>query len=470
MYYRNDTVQHNGMVRFFFLFNQERIIAYSPKAIAEITIANAYTFEKPMPTRRTLASVTGRGLVVTEGDEHRLQRRNMMPAFTFRHVKNLYPIFWNKTRQGVIAMTAAVQGHRQANLVVASWASKSTLDIIGMAAMGRDFSVVQGLDENGLFQKCTKVYDAQSVMSLFLLLGRFLPWWMVERFPIRCVREFRQGTRSIREVCHDLVKEKRARLLADKQKAKQDYQPEVDILSVALESGHLSDEGLADQLMTFLAAGLETTATSLTWAIYALCRHPEQQKRLRDEVRANLPSVDNEEGGAAVTSVDIDRLPYLNAVVNETLRLYPAIPLVARQAMHDTVVQGVPILRGTVITIPPWAVNVDRTLWGDDAAKFNPDRWITLRESDGVEVPNNTGGASNNYAFLTFLQGPRSCIGSSFARGELACLLAGWIGRFEFEFADKALMDEDKFIEVAAGVTIKPEDGLNVVARVVPGY
>lgn len=441
---------------------------FSPKAIAEITVTNSYAFEKPMSTRRTLTSITGHGLIVTEGDEHRMQRRNMMPAFTFRHIKDLYPVFWDKTREGVKAMTAAVKG-QEGELVVSSWASRSTLDIIGMAAMGRDFGAIRD-PENALVKKYTRVFDSQSLMSLFMLLGLFMPRRMVEEFPLRSVREFKDGARSIRQVCDDLVKEKRAKLHAEKSKPKDAQQKvEVDILSVALESGHFSDEGLADQLMTFFAAGHETTSASLTWAVYALCRHPAVQTRLREEVRANLPSVDDDEGGAAVTSVDIDRLPYLNAVVNETLRLYPAVPLSAREAVQDAVVQGVRIPRGTTLTLPPWAVNVDRTLWGDDADQFNPDRWIDRRESDGVEVPNNTGGASSNYAFFTFLHGPRSCIGSSFARGEFASLLAGWVGQFEFTLVDQELMDETK-LKVKSGVTIKPEDGLRVVARVVPGY
>lgn len=449
------------MIRFRFFLNQERLIALSPKAIAEITVANAYAFQKPMPARRALTSITGRGLIVTEGDEHRMQRRNLMPAFAFRHIKDLYPVFWDKTREGVKAMTAAVRGC-EGELVVSSWASRSTLDIIGMAAMGRDFGAVRDPD-NVLVKKYTKVFDSQSLMRVFMLLGLFMPRWMVEEVPIRRIREFKDAATSIRQVCRDIVKEKRAKLQAEKQ------QQEVDILSVALESGQFSDESLADQLMTFFAAGHETTSVSLTWVIYALCRNPEMQRRLREEVRANLSSVDDEASGTGVTSVDIDRLPYLNAVVNETLRLYPAVPLSVREAMQDTMVQGVQIRRGTAITIPPWAINVDKGLWGDDADQFQPERWIDQREADGAEMPNNTGGASGNNAFMTFLHGPRSCIGASFARAEFACLLAGWIGRFEFELVDKELMDEGK-LKVSSGVTIKPADGLKVIARVVPGF
>ena len=100
--------------------------------------------------------------------------------------------------------------------------------------------------------------------------------------------------------------------------------------------------------------------------------------------------------------------------------------------------------------VSPWAVNRQRELWGDDAEEFKPERWI----EDGK--PNNSGGADSNYSLLTFLHGPRSCIGQGFAKAELRCLVAAFIKVFSWELD----MKEDP---VPAGViTIKPEKGLHV--------
>ncbi|PMB64069.1 Protein LUTEIN DEFICIENT 5, chloroplastic [Beauveria bassiana] len=455
---------HDGLLRFFMLFNQERLLAISPKAVAEITVTNSYVWEKPGVVRDALSTVTGVGLVTSEGDEHRRQRRHMLPAFNFRHIKDLYPVFWDKSREVAQAMTKSVHG-REGQLHVSHWASLATLDIIGMAAMGRDFSAIRD-PENPLVAQYTNVFEGQSLLRVFLVLGLVLPQWLIEELPIKRIRQFRDAMRAIRSVCQDLIEEKRAKLQAQKQD--KTAQPDVDILSIALESGQFTDVGLQNQLMTFFAAGHETTSVSLTWAIYALCLKPAMQTRLRAEVRAHLPSVDD--AGAALTSVDFDRLPYLNAVVNETLRRYPSVPVTGRVAMQDTSVLGVPVARGTSVTIPQWAINVDKTLWGDDAEDFNPDRWLDARTSDdGGVTLNNTGGSNSNYALATFLHGPRSCIGAAFAKGEFACLLAALVGRFEFELVDKTLMDPDK-LKVKGGVTIKPADGLHVIARVVPGY
>ena len=224
-----------------------------------------------------------------------------------------------------------------------------------------------------------------------------------------------------------------------------------NILPVAIESGGFTDEGLVNQLMTFLIAGHETTASALSWAICMLCQHPKVQNRLREEVRSSLP--DPRCPTASVSSNDIDGLPYLNAVGNEVLSLYSPVPVTVRVAADNTALIGHYVPKGTTIFISSWATNADKSFWGEDAADFNPDRWLG-------EGKANTGGIESNYAFLTFLHGPRSCIGQSFAKGEFACLLAAWAGALETRFADT-----DYVIKVRNGLTPRPQD-LEVKVRV----
>jgi cytochrome P450 len=116
-------------------------------------------------------------------------------------------------------------------------------------------------------------------------------------------------------------------------------------------------------------------------------------------------------------------------------------------------VLGHPVAKDTKIFFPPWVTNHDTQLWGPDAGEFKPERWIDSQTGK----PNNTGGANTNYAFLTFLHGPRSCIGQNFARAELRTLVAAFAGAFSWSLANPA-----EPVVFAGLVTTKPRDGLKV--------
>jgi cytochrome P450 len=218
-----------------------------------------------------------------------------------------------------------------------------------------------------------------------------------------------------------------------------------------------TDSELVDQMMTFLAAGHGTTSHALQWAIYAPCKHPEIQDRLRKEVRSQLLSV--ADGRSVPSASHLDSLLYLRAVCNETLRLYPPVPSTIREALCDTTVGGYHIPKGTVFTISPAVTNVDVELWGPDAGDFNPERWM----QDGRA---NSGGVSDAFGFLTFLQGPRSCIGATFARAELTCLLAVLVGRFRMELEDPNREEE----LTQRGVGAAPAGGLRARFDVIEGW
>lgn len=459
--YRVTTVPNEGLIRYFWYFNKERLIVTSPKALAEVLVTNNYAFRKPENVRVLLGRLLGYGVLVAEGDEHRHQRRNLMPAFAFRHIKELYPLFWDKARESVQAMMKECGQEGQTDMEVGEWASRVTLDIIGVAGLGKDFNAIQ--DKNSdLVRKYGDLFKPRPPAKLLIMMAILIPPWLIYRLPLKRNRDVNDAAMKVRAMCRDLIREKKEKMIANKERT------DVDILSVALESGQFSDENLVDQLMTFLAAGHETTATALTWAIYFLCCHPEMQTRLRAEIRERLPSTDD--AGAEITSQDIDRMPYLQAVCNEVLRFYSPVPITIREAAHNTTIQGVPVREGTHIVLAPTAVNVDPKLWGADALEFNPERWVSNdNDSEQSNKRAASGGAESNYSFMTFLHGPRSCIGQSFATGEFACLLAAWIGRFEFELANKEELNMDT-LDIRGNVTAKPAKGIHVKARAVPGY
>ncbi|KAI0871587.1 cytochrome P450 [Hypoxylon argillaceum] len=463
------TVPNDGVMRYLGMANSERVLVTGPKALSEVLVTKNYHFEKPAALRWSIGRVLGVGVLLAEGDEHKTQRKNLMPAFAFRHIKDLYPVFWGKTREVVQAMTkdiladAAKQStsphpetaHNSAVIEVGNWASRVTLDIIGIAGLGRDFGAIK--DQNSeLNETYRHVFQPSRQAQLMGLLGQLIPEWFLTKLPIKHNDNINGASQYIRSVCRDLIVQKKLKIA---QKQQSDH----DILSVALESGGFSDEDLVDQLMTFLAAGHETTASSMTWAIYMLSRFPMVQERLRQEIRGNLPSIDAD---TDITSLDIDHMPYLNAVCNEILRYYAPVPITIRDTAQDTDILGHKIPKGVRVILAPWATNFDKSLWGPDAHEFNPERWMSTGADDKRAA---SGGATSNFAFMTFLHGPRSCIGQAFAKAEFACILAGWIGRFAFELKNKEEMDE-KNIDIKGGVTARPSKGMYVHATVVDGW
>ena len=406
-------------------------------------------------------------MLLAEGDEHKMQRRNLLPAFAFRHVKDLYPVFWAKAREGVQAMTekilndAAERDDAEKNTAVieaGNWASRITLDIIGLAGLGRDFHAIKD-PGNRLTQAYGRVFKPSRQAQMLQLLGMLFSPKLVAWLPFRRNEDISSAAGMIRAECAELIKEK-------KEKLAQKELTDVDILSVAIESGGFSDENLVDQLMTFLAAGHETTASAMTWAAYLLAKHTDVQTRLRAEVREHLPPISGSDDDSTVSSFDIDRMPYLNAVCNEILRYLAPVALTVRTAACDTSIQGQFVPKGTQIMLVPWAINKSEALWGEDARSFNPERWMPKSDGDKHAA---SGGATSNYAFLTFLHGPRSCIGQSFAKAEFACLLAAWVGRFSMELHNKEEMDESK-IDIKGGVTARPSKGMHIDATVLEGW
>lgn len=174
------------------------------------------------------------------------------------------------------------------------------------------------------------------------------------------------------------------------------------------------------------------------------------QSRLRAECNAHLSSSKSDPSTVDPTLFESTTTPYLTAVCNEVLRLYPTVPITVRVSARPTKLGTHTILPNTTALISMWSINRDETLWGPDAAIFNPDRWL-----EGPNAAN--GGASTPYALLTFLHGPRSCIGRGFALTEMKVLLAVLVMRFRFEIAEP-----EKLVELGGFVTIKPRGGLKL--------
>ncbi|GKZ32171.1 hypothetical protein AbraIFM66950_001351 [Aspergillus brasiliensis] len=202
-------------------------------------------------------------------------------------------------------------------------------------------------------------------------------------------------------------------------------------LANLMQSATLEQDEYIAQVNAILAAGFESSGGSLSYVIYCLAANQDAQKSVREEVL-------NAKLGKVALDEEYDRLPVLNAMVMESLRLFPSFGLLLRKAICETSIKGRFIPRGTNIGICPKAINCARHIWGDDAEEFSLERWIDRSNPENPkQVP--TGGAASTVCMLSFGYGTRSCVGRHLAMAQMKrqiALIALIVERFHVETED----------------------------------
>lgn len=415
----------NGLIRYIGLFGGERIMPCSAKTLAEVLHHKSYVFVKPDFMRSGIGRILGlRGLLFAEGDEHRHQRKLLLPAFSHAHIKSLVPTFWRSSRELADSIAGLVTSaeDRVPVIEMSRWCSLATLDIIGRTGFGYEFRALEtgsgsGESKSELAQAYTKLFKPTNSAVAMHLARMVLPTWFLDLLPFRHNKEVRHAAQTLSRVSIEIIDAKKHSLAKEKSSGGGGDDDGRDILSAMLKSGdyHGADgvEAMRDQMMTFLTAGHETTASAMIWALHLLSLQENHhiQTRLREEIHAAFPHGLPE----TVSYEQIEGLRYLRNVTTEVLRVFPPVPLTGRHASEDTTLGGEFVPKGSHIVIVPWAINRMKEMWGEDAAMFRPERW-------------DEGQVESNYAFMTFLAGPRGCIGNVFAKVEYKCLLAALIG------------------------------------------
>ncbi|KAJ8699267.1 hypothetical protein PTI98_002399 [Pleurotus ostreatus] len=408
------TTQYKGIL------GMVRMCTTDPKAVNHI-LMHPDIYQKPAANRHALASILGEGsLLVVEGGKHKTQRKTMNPAFGLIQTRYLTEIFIEKAIELRDVWASHIGESGSAQIDALSWMSRTALDVIGLAGFNYKFDALIG-EPNELSQAFSTVFQTSVKFEVFSLLQNFFPLYglskqrQVATAGVALAEKdgIDNGLQS-RSLLSLLVKANMSASVPDHQK--------------------MSDEDVIDQVATFIAAGHETTGTGTTWALFALTQNLRVQAQLREEVLGVVTDTPSME--------ELSALPYLDAVIRETMRLYAPLPSTTRVADVDDILplstpltdskgdvhRSIVLKKGQWVSIPVLAMNRSKSIWGEDAWEFKPERWQSPPDA-AHDIPGIWGNT------LTFMGGPRACIGWRFAVTEMKALLFTLVRSFELELA-----------------------------------
>ncbi|KAI9448918.1 cytochrome P450 [Russula earlei] len=521
----NSWTEHHGHTFTYRGFiNGHRLLTTDPLALSYI-LGHAYDFPKPDFITDALAEmgVGHDGLLTAQGDVHRRQNH----AFSTSHIKSIIPIFRQKAERlrdifvqlvdmsttcpqpvspslfpvsthpspGEAALDHSLTTYRTSppetrvpsatTIDVLAWLGRATLDVIGEAGFGYSFNSLPppGTDlhradksENELARAFTTLFSTEQRSRVLGILALWFPF----------LRRFRPESRSIRDaqatmqrIGTQLINERKSSPLLDVPKC--DVPISCDILSILVRanaatspSQALTHSEMLSQISTFLLAGHETTASALTWTLYALARAPDAQTRLRAALRTCDMWDFHAMLGLPLLEHTVREALRLHAPVSSTMRVYAGatsecfVPLhypVRVRVSRWCLQSGIHLRQGDIINIPIQAVNRATDLWGTDAQDFRPERWAAL--------PPAVSAIPGLYAHtLTFLNGNggatgnRSCIGYRFALAEIKVFLACLIRDLEFSTDDDVVIEKRVNIVTRPFVASSPEMGNQMPLRV----
>ena len=379
-------------------FSRSSFILNTPDAIRHVLVDNYENYTRTPAGIRVLRPMLGQGVLIAEGRAWKHQRRTLAPAFTPRAVTSLVPHMVAVTDETI----AKLRTVGSAPIDLREAMQRMTLEIAGRTM----FSF--GMDRHGpVLRDFVMEYGERLAHPHFLDMLLPLGWPSPQDFSRARFRK--RWTRFI----GTLMTERRAA-------GKNEGAPPNDLFDLMdaardPETGEaFSDEQLGDEVATMILAGHETTATALFWALYLLALDPATQ----DAVAAEVAST-NVDGG-----LEIERLKFTRAVVDETMRLYPPAFLIARAATAPDTIAGMAVKKNDIILIAPWLLHRHEKLWHDPSA-FVPARFMP------------PAPPPDRFAYLPFGVGARVCIGAHFALVEATLALAKLIGAFRVELLDK---------------------------------
>lgn len=420
-------------------FSTRIYLTVDPANVEHILKTNFRNYPKGEKTREKLNDMLGEGIFNADGDMWRKQRRIANAVFCGRTLKDFsLKSFREDTLHLLEILDAAAKSKQSVNLQ--ELLMGMTMDSISRVGFG----IHTGSMSPSLvpaIKTFTKAFDKANEM----ISTRFVNvWWKTHKF-LKVGREktLMQELRKLNAFTTQIIATRRAEIDLTKQ-ISLDHRSccanmikrKEDLLSRLMEiggGGQSSDKGLRDSILNFVIAGRDTTAVTMSWFIYNLCKKKEVAEKVYQEAKEvmglhacgeeELYSQSFQEVANRLTYEALANMHYLHAALTETLRLYPAVPRDTKVAIHDDVLpDGTCIKAGDHVAYVPYSMGRMEFLWGSDVLEFKPERWL----KDGLFNP------TSPFKFTAFQAGPRMCLGKDWAYLQMKMAITLLLYFFEF--------------------------------------
>ncbi|KZP25792.1 cytochrome P450 [Athelia psychrophila] len=448
------------------------LVITDPKAISHIYSNDTYGYIQTGFMRLFFEMLVGKGVIWAEHDNHKRQRKMLTPAFSNSAIRNLSPLFTDSAYKIRDAWDGLLEQSGEAVIDVQAWMNKVSLDSVGIAGFSHDFGTLEGKQSDiaDIFDDFGR-HKPSFVQMLVFVLSAVFP--VVGRLPTarnRLIQGFAQTTQRVSRSL--LEKTRKDNSVAVGSKGDKSV---IGILIKASDESselNISDEEAIAQVKVLILAGYETTSISLTWTLLELAKKQGLQQKLRNELLTVF-------GGGGDPTYDqlnsANSLPYLDAVVHETLRLHAPLWFTTRVSTVDDIiplsapiktingqtVDRISIAAGQAVQVPIRMINRSDNIWGVDAKEYKPERWL-----DEAGLPAKAQEIQGHRHLLTFADGPRACLGKSFALTEFKAVLSVLIRNYTFELPD----GPDTEFDLGRGILPRPkvagEEGCRLPLRV----
>jgi cytochrome P450 len=396
---------------------RDAVFVMCPALIRQVLVDDPDSFEKGSMTRRVLGPVLGDAILTAEGDRWRAQRRATAPLFRREQLLDFLPVMIaaaERTRDRWLSYPTASE------IDVTREMTRTTLDIV-LATM---LSASGASNPHRIERAIADYLESTSWVMALTILGA--PRWV----PYPGMRKAARARDFLKQFVVDLTNEITYSEVFRK-----------DLMSLLIrandpQTGRLmSETDVRENILTFVMAGHETTALTLTWTFYLLSLHPQIEERVRSEIATVT-------GGTPVRGEHIDSLRYTQQVIQEAMRLYPPAPLIVREARRVLQLGTETIGPGTFVYVPVYAVHRHEEFW-DRPDLFDPDRFTP----EAIKT-------RDRYVYLPFGAGPRICVGMSFALMEATAVLAVLLSSLRLR------LRPDYIPQPKLRITLRPANGM----------